>query len=207
MTMMRSERHSFWHDNIQLRDVRTKVQRRIDRFLGLSKATKDLLFVRSVASTSELAQVEDLYDALVTRFSRDGQTTRRVLLAILVNGQDHFEGPIMHEHLPGVMVYGQPTAPLSEAGIQSHSAYVKGISVAVDMALSVTEGCHPSAGFGSNHDSLYSQFNGRFSVPSGACLVNQESSLLVPWDGGLHSGFADLMCFEAAGTPLVHLKD
>lgn len=70
--MYRSERHSFWHDEIGQPETQAKLWRRVKRFLSLAKAQegKDLLFLRSVASSDEVAQAEELYDALVQCFHK-----------------------------------------------------------------------------------------------------------------------------------------
>eukprot|EP00418_Pyrodinium_bahamense_P048063 CAMPEP_0179171576 /NCGR_PEP_ID=MMETSP0796-20121207/84583_1 /TAXON_ID=73915 /ORGANISM="Pyrodinium bahamense, Strain pbaha01" /LENGTH=419 /DNA_ID=CAMNT_0020874655 /DNA_START=73 /DNA_END=1330 /DNA_ORIENTATION=+ len=105
LKMFRSMVHSFWHDDIKDPEIRKKLQRRIDRFRALRDDPSDLLFVRSCASTDELREVEGLHDALQQRF---GTSSRRVLLAVVVDGQRDLEGPILHAQTPSIAFFPHP---------------------------------------------------------------------------------------------------
>jgi hypothetical protein len=98
MTVYRSHAHSFWHDDISDASAQEKLRRRVDRFLGLSVDSasqvkpRTLLFVRSVASSAELANVEGLFELLKERFGHQGRSVR---LLVIIDGQS-FSGPVRH---------------------------------------------------------------------------------------------------------------
>lgn len=98
MTVFRSRTHSFFHDDLDDAGTKEKLQRRVDRFLGLGAesmardAPRALLFVRSVASSSELQHVETLFDLLKERFECNG---RKVYLHVIIDSQP-FAGPVLH---------------------------------------------------------------------------------------------------------------
>jgi hypothetical protein len=189
-----TDRHSFWHDDVLSPKTQEKLQRRIDRFLSLGREDKDLLFIRSVATTDELSEVEDLYAALLERFGANSLAPcRRVLLAIVVEGQNRMEGPIQHKGLPGVVFYTQPrTSSVEEA---AHEAYCQAITSATSTALAVPEGCDPSAGFGLGPSPSA-------SAQSGARLLTQgpsggggnDGKALNFFDSGLYSH--NIKCFD-----------
>jgi hypothetical protein len=198
MRVFRSERHSFWHDDISNATVRAKLQRRIQRFLAMREDPKDLLFVRSCDSTDTLPEVETLYAELCARFG-DG---RRVLLLVIVDGQDHFEGPIQHEALPGVMFFAQygVSQKQGERDDSDSQVYTKAISFAVEAALNSQTS---SAGFGLADSGIPSAF-------SGATLIGKETGRCGPpqlkkFDAALYSGYSGLMSFEKLGAPHFNL--
>lgn len=208
MKMYRSERHSFWHDDIARPEAREKLQRRIQRFSSLRDDRNDLLFLRSCATTDELAGVEELHATLVERFGagvgddgtkdHDGPRCRRVLLAVLVTGQEDFQGPIMHDGLPGVVLYGQPT--YDDQTKPESDAFCWAVASSADLALEAAEDCDPAAGF--------SVASGRFpSVPSAVDLLRGASGVkpMVFCDTGLFTGFEDLRSFEDPGANHVDL--
>lgn len=111
MTVFRSHTHSFWHDDISDPACQEKLQRRVDRFLGLATDSQSqdkpraLLFVRSVATSAELPQAEALYELLKEHFQKQG---RQVYLLIVVDEQP-LKGPILHKkHEEGLLVWLQP---------------------------------------------------------------------------------------------------
>jgi len=198
--MFRSKFHSFWHDDITTAKARGKLQRRIRRFLELREDPKDLLFVRSCESTDALPEVEALYAALCACF---GGGQRRVLLLVIVEGQEDVQGPILHQRLPGVVFYSQHLN-LDTSG----EAYHQAVSWAVDAALDVPGECDPGVGFGLV-DSCPEGGQLR-RVPSGAALIGRhdaqvDAPLLKPCHAALHSGFAGLASFEESHVPHFNL--
>jgi len=110
MTVYRSNVHSFWHDNIEDYSGREKLWRRVHRFLDLANDNtpgnqRDLLFIRSVAGTSELSETERLYELLQMRFGCNG---RKVYLLIIVEDQP-IVGPILHTSIPEIFFWVQPS--------------------------------------------------------------------------------------------------
>mmetsp|Transcript_71535 Transcript_71535/g.155415 ORF Transcript_71535/g.155415 Transcript_71535/m.155415 type:complete len:942 (-) Transcript_71535:64-2889(-) len=197
-TVHRSDKHSFWHNDITREEERELLRRRVDRFLAMRDDPKDLLFVRSVASTEELAEVEDLYADLSDRFVKSAR--RRVLLVVVVDGQATFSGPIAHRGLPGVVFYAQPLA--EDAVSPEGDCYTRAITSAVDLVLrAAASGLPPSEGFG-----LAANGNGAsFSVPDAEYLLNCDTSRgdvpsflpLSPCDAGMHSGYPGVANFDA----------
>lgn len=151
--LYRSQHHCFFHDDISQDVVREKLQRRISRLLALREetiqgATKDLLFVRTCASTEDLLGVDDLYKTLLEEFggARDGPQCRRVLLVVVIDGQNVFRGPILHERIPSIMFYMQPFD--DTAMTPDGQAYCWAITSAANAALLVPEDADPAVGFG-----------------------------------------------------------
>mmetsp|Transcript_65197 Transcript_65197/g.172754 ORF Transcript_65197/g.172754 Transcript_65197/m.172754 type:complete len:428 (-) Transcript_65197:183-1466(-) len=191
MKMFRSEMHSFWHDDVSNPEARAKLQRRIDRFQSLEQEATDILFIRSIVTTEEVLEVEELYRVLQAKFGR-GQ--RRVLLAVAVVGQDHFVGPLFHESVPGIIFFLQPCA--SHDDMMEGRAFHEMLAGAVDLALTCPEGCH-CLGFGGKHLVHDSR-----TVSSGAKLFQE----LTPSDSGLFSGYDDLRSFENPGVRHIDLQ-
>jgi len=111
MTVFRSQTHSFWHDDISDASTREKLTRRVDRFLNLGTDSKcpdkprALLFVRSVANSTELSQAEVLLELLKERFGSQGRT---VSLLIVMDAQS-FTAPILHkQHEDSLFFWLQP---------------------------------------------------------------------------------------------------
>ncbi|CAK9077059.1 unnamed protein product [Durusdinium trenchii] len=138
MKVHRAEHHSFWHDDVSQPEVREKLLRRVNRFLGLAENTpesRDLLFIRSCACTDELREAEALYSALCGRFTVG--PGRRLLLAMVVDGQERYEGPILHAFLPGLAFFLQPLANEQEG--TDGKAFSWAVGAACDAALAVCE--------------------------------------------------------------------
>lgn len=195
LKMQRSEQHSFWHDDIYEEQDREKLQRRIDRLHALSEGPRDLLFLRSCTSTTELSDAEDLYMALQERFSgrsESGVMLHRVLLAVLIDGQAEFQGPILHKDLPGLIFYY-----VGPHGQNANQAYCKAIASAATLTLAAAHDICPELGFAV--DTVDGQKAGLpsqvFVIPGGDKLIAH----LKYWDGGLLSGFANLTSFEKPG--------
>lgn len=194
LRMYRSERHSFWHDDIAKPEARAKLQRRINRFRALRDDAKDLVFVRNVTCTDELSEVEDLYTALCDRF--DGQR-RRVLLVVIVDGQEGFQGPIRHAGLPGVIFYGQ-NEKQDPTDSRRGQVYCRAISNALDMALAAPEHSHPSVGFGAGEEQCDLPVVSNPSELLNATEKQQARFLF--FNKGLLTGYGDLRSYSEVGT-------
>eukprot|EP00930_Biecheleria_cincta_P086434 TRINITY_DN7571_c1_g2_i6.p1 TRINITY_DN7571_c1_g2~~TRINITY_DN7571_c1_g2_i6.p1 ORF type:complete len:914 (-),score=141.56 TRINITY_DN7571_c1_g2_i6:513-3254(-) len=105
----RSRNHSFWHDDIRELRVREKLLRRVARLkaLGAEPTVDDhqaptLLFVRALATTGEIAHVNELLEELVKQF---GSTGTKVFLLAIVGYQSKLSGPYMIDSSPGLLLY------------------------------------------------------------------------------------------------------
>lgn len=120
LTARRSESHSFWHDDIDNAQVREKLSRRIRRLKDLGSPTASatesceappaqhhppLLFVRALATTGELALVDELHAELVKQF---GSGSSRVFLLAIVGFQTKLRGPFRSASSPGLLMYCLP---------------------------------------------------------------------------------------------------
>lgn len=185
--LYRSTKHCFFHDDITRQEIQDKLQRRMDRFLALSQDTKDLLFVRSLCSTTELEGIDDLYAALHERF---GSACRRVLLVVIMDGQKTRQGPVLHDTNPSIIFHLQPYD--QNAMNPDGSAYCQAIASAAELALKAPEGCSPLTGF---------------AVPRQ--MATRIGSLHPePWVAGLVANFDGINypCFDDEGTQHINLS-
>jgi len=199
LRVYRSPQHSFWHDDIADDEVRTKLQRRVDRFAALANDPKDLLFVRACATTDEVVAVEILYQTLCEYLGASEDRKRRVLLAIVIDGQQAFRGPVRHTALPGVIFFLQPL-PIN-ATDPSSEAYCRAVTEAVDLALQSPDNSDAAAGFGEVRTG--GDIGQSLTVHSGCALLGAVETARIhvqPCDAGLLSGYGDLTSFEAPGT-------
>jgi len=200
MTVYRSQHHSFWHDDVTQREIREKMQRRIDRFLALRDDPRDLLFLRSCASSGELLEAEALHAALEARFgSKNGQPRRRILLGLILDDQDAaLEGPFFNEDLPGIVLTTQKFGGDKSAG----PVYCAAAAAIISAALSKPPDDRP-AGFGVEQGAP----QWRCSVANGSNLIrNGQVAPLRFSDMGLHSGFPGLRSFVEPGVPHFDLR-
>ena len=193
LTVHRGENHSFWHDDVSQASVREKLRRRVTRFLEMAAnfptQTRDYLFLRSCACTSELHRVEDLYTTLVERCA-PGQNPPRVLLAIIIDGQAQRQGPIHHDSLPGLVFFTQEQS--SEEDVTDGQAYSWAVGAACDAALMESlQGFARQPGqrvVKSGSELLEGgHWGGRWHPPLQSC------------EAGLHSGYG-VSCFETSGA-------
>lgn len=133
MRVFRSHWHSFWYDDIDEDRVRERFSRRIDRFLALADDTdtRELLFVRSIANTSELDDVETLFELLQERFERYG---RRVFLCIVVPDQP-ITGPVRHATEDRMLFWVQPQKEDSDES----GPFEDAVAYAMHWVLSLTD--------------------------------------------------------------------
>mmetsp|Transcript_35105 Transcript_35105/g.76666 ORF Transcript_35105/g.76666 Transcript_35105/m.76666 type:complete len:625 (-) Transcript_35105:92-1966(-) len=99
MTMFRSPLHSFWHDNPDSEEMRTKYKRRITRFESLGESGRPLLFVRAVATCDELLRANELLDLLVKSFGP------QACLLLILDWQPKTLGTFVVEHRDDLLVY------------------------------------------------------------------------------------------------------
>jgi len=114
MRVCRSHLHSFWHDDLAEPEVRMSLMSRVRRWEALGQGGEPLLFVRAVASTSELGRADELLSALAKRFGRS------VCLLLIADFQESNIGPHVIEGFDDLLVYflegsaheaGSATAP------------------------------------------------------------------------------------------------
>lgn len=141
MTVFRSEYHSFWHDDVDDPKVRVKLQRRIDRFHDLGE--RDVLFVRSVAGSPELADSEEMF-SLLQRFEK-GETGRRVFLLLILEDQP-VSGLIAHETMDRLLFWVQPQFQGS-LSMDSPAPFEEAITHAVRHILGKSEDVLPKVAF------------------------------------------------------------
>lgn len=101
LSAFRGAAHSFWHDNLEDPDVHIQLQRRIDRLLQLGASSRQMLFVRALATSDELAQADELYAELLRKFR--GDDTQVYLLVIVCMQQT--QGPIKSGQSPGLFIF------------------------------------------------------------------------------------------------------
>lgn len=112
LSAFRGPGHSFWHDNIEDPDVQIKLERRIDRFLQLGASSRQIMFVRALATYDELAEADDLYAELLSKFGSDDT---EVYLLVIVCMQD-VNGPVKSDQSPGLFIF--------QLGKQAHGSAV-----------------------------------------------------------------------------------
>eukprot|EP00928_Gymnodinium_smaydae_P030624 TRINITY_DN22722_c0_g1_i1.p1 TRINITY_DN22722_c0_g1~~TRINITY_DN22722_c0_g1_i1.p1 ORF type:complete len:456 (+),score=120.00 TRINITY_DN22722_c0_g1_i1:53-1369(+) len=204
LRVLRSERHSFWHDDVTRAEARAKLKRRIERFLALGDDAdgRDLLFVRSCATTEELQELPSLHAALASRFASDapsaGRRRRRVLLAAILDGQESFAGPLALPSCPGVAVVLQPLPPPEAA--QDGAAYCRAVSAVVSAALAL-DGAGASGGafaVGQGGDGAEADVTASPAGPEALPRV-------VFCDAGCSSGYEGVACFELPGAKHVNV--
>lgn len=99
----RGSGHSFWHDDIRDSSDRSKLQRRIDRFLDIGSSSRTLLFVRALCTTAELAHADELHAELLQKYHAGGEN--EVFLLAIVCMQEKVQGPVVCSSFPGLLVY------------------------------------------------------------------------------------------------------
>lgn len=116
MTTYRGYFHSFWHDDPSDAGMRTRYNRRIARFKSLESSENPVLFVRTIPTTDELAEVPELLQEIVSRYGK------LACLLIVVDFQATAPGPAVVEGLDNLLIYfltgsahvdehGAPTPP------------------------------------------------------------------------------------------------
>jgi hypothetical protein len=136
MTVYRSHTHSFWHDTIENLDTRQKLWRRIQRFRDLhtdaTSPQRQLLFIRSCASSAELEDSETLHRLLQQNFGTYG---RDVWLLIVVDDQNT-TGPILHATNDKLITWMKPaTQGRLETGGDGPGPYEEAIGFAIRCML------------------------------------------------------------------------
>lgn len=106
MRVFRSDMHSFWHDDLNDIQVREKLWRRVERFMDLANDRefadpRPLLFIRSMAGSSELGKTEALFESLKKTFEVNG---RKVYLLAILEDQP-ITGVYFHSAYDGAIMY------------------------------------------------------------------------------------------------------
>mmetsp|Transcript_82362 Transcript_82362/g.181153 ORF Transcript_82362/g.181153 Transcript_82362/m.181153 type:complete len:834 (+) Transcript_82362:64-2565(+) len=99
MTTYRSYYHSFWHDDPSCPGMRTRYQRRIDRFKGFENSSDPILFVRTIPTTDELKVVPELLSEITTRYGKSA------CLLLIIDFQWTASGPAIIDGYPNMMAY------------------------------------------------------------------------------------------------------
>lgn len=162
MTAYRSPTHSFWHDELEDYEVRAKIWQRVHRFLNLAieDSHASLLFVRTVATTSELSEIENLFETLEFR-----KGNKQVYLLVIISGQAVI-GPILHAKHDRIIFWAQPTFERLTASVEYEQPFEDAILFGVQYVLG-----DAGADFGDY------KFNEIPSVPKAADLVSEGGFL------------------------------
>lgn len=118
MVMFRGQDHSFWHDDPTQDNMKERYDRRIERFGRIDAQQQPVLFVRSCAASSELAECATLSRLLIEKFGR----LAHLLLVIDFQGDDAC-GACVVDNMPNVMLHfldttkENATAPYGKAVI------------------------------------------------------------------------------------------
>uniref|UniRef100_A0A7S2Q1F8 Uncharacterized protein n=1 Tax=Zooxanthella nutricula TaxID=1333877 RepID=A0A7S2Q1F8_9DINO len=99
MTTYRGYHHSFWHDDPSDPGMRTRYRRRIARFKEMESRGKPILFVRTIPTTDELAEVPELVQELVTRYGSEA------CLLLIIDFQVTAPGPGVVQGLDNLLIY------------------------------------------------------------------------------------------------------
>ncbi|CAE6955900.1 ACP5 [Symbiodinium natans] len=100
LMMCRSHVHSFWHDDPAIPEVRQKFTKLFQQFDELTDEPDVLkLFVRAVATSSELGRARDLMQAITKKFGK------QAALLLICDFQSQVRGPHMVDPFEDLMVY------------------------------------------------------------------------------------------------------
>jgi len=123
MVMYRANNHSFWHDNPDSEEMRTKYKRRFARFKKIGESRNPLLFVRAISSMEELLRADKLAQLLKQKFGD------QACLLLIADFQRETLGAICVESCEELMVYFLSSKDRAE----DHAApYTKPIKLAID---------------------------------------------------------------------------
>mmetsp|Transcript_104454 Transcript_104454/g.196689 ORF Transcript_104454/g.196689 Transcript_104454/m.196689 type:complete len:345 (-) Transcript_104454:118-1152(-) len=180
MTAYRSPMHSFWHDKLEDYAVRANIWKRVHRFLNLAieDSRGSLLFVRTVATTAELSEIEHLFELLQTR-----RGNKQIYLLVVIGGQAVI-GPILHAKHTGIIFWAQPEFEQLTTSMDREQPYEDAILFGVHYVLG-----DAGADFGSY------KFNDIPSVTAASELVD-EGGLLQESHRGLWMGYASVAEIE-----------
>jgi len=119
MTTYRNYYHSFWHDDPSDPGMLERYGRRIKRFQAIDASEKQVLFVRTCASTSEIPEVPELLAELQKRHGR------HACLLLIIDFQWTAKGAAIVDGFENLLVYylsgdhhtgadGNPTPPYAK---------------------------------------------------------------------------------------------
>jgi len=129
-TAYRSPIHSFWHDDPTMPAMRERYTRRIQRFFDIDARSKPVLFVRSVAASSEIARAKDLCDLLMRKF---GQKSH-LLLIIDYQGPEAL-GPCIVPGLDNLLLWSFNTASATSGAAPYGQIVTKALNWAIGQQI------------------------------------------------------------------------
>lgn len=133
MTTYRHYYHSFWHDDPTDPGMLERYKRRIQRFQSIDARTKQVLFVRCLASTDEIQAVPDLLEALMENFGP------HAYLLFIIDFQLTACGPALVAGYPNLMVYySRGEEHVGEDGETPVPPYAKAVLTAQDWLVGRT---------------------------------------------------------------------
>jgi len=124
LTLCRSHLHSFWHDDVGDPAARARLSERILNWNMLGKKGEPLLFVRAVATTSELARADELLSALARRYGPQSA------LLLIVDFQEANSGAYVVDGIDDMLVYFQKGS--AHQGQSAAAPYFKAVQCALD---------------------------------------------------------------------------
>lgn len=110
MVMYRNSHHSFWHDDPRSPVMQERYRRRFRRFDSIDANTTAVLFVRSAVSSDEVARVDELYDALRSRFGN------QACLLLMVDFQSSATGAATLQGRDNLLVHFVPADVHTDSG-------------------------------------------------------------------------------------------
>eukprot|EP00439_Symbiodinium_sp_Y106_P060134 s167_g8.t2 len=134
LVMCRSFVHSFWHDDPAKPEVREKFKRLFTQFDELAKEERSLkLFVRAVATSSELGRARDLMEAVTATFGKQSA------LLLICDFQSKVQGPHMVDAYDDLLIYFLEGSAHKEAipykkPILAALDWIAGMELQVDVA-------------------------------------------------------------------------
>jgi len=125
-TAFRSPLHSFWHDDPREPAMRERYTRRIERLFTIDATEEPVLFVRSVAQSSEIPLTAELLEKLQETFGEQA----KLLLIVDFQGQNA-PGPCTVDDLDDLLVWYFDT----ERAPSTTAPYGKLVGVALHWAI------------------------------------------------------------------------
>lgn len=122
----RSPIHSFWHDDPFAPAMRERYTRRITRLFSMEARSQPILFVRSAASTNEVARAGELLQLLIQKFGPQA----KLLLLLDFQGRQAV-GPCVVAGLDNLLIWYFDT----ERAPSARAPYAQPVSSALEWAI------------------------------------------------------------------------
>lgn len=122
-TAFRSAIHSFWHDDPFVPAMRERYTRRINRLLSIDARSSPVLFVRSVAQTTEILRTGELLGLLLEKFGPQA----KLLLIVDFQGAAA-AGPCVVKGVENLLIYFFDTA----SAASTRAPYAKPLALALN---------------------------------------------------------------------------